>query len=349
MNIYLLCVPEMIPMAKRAAPRRRRSGSPASASRPLAGAVAIVAGATRGAGRGIARGLGEAGAIVYCTGRSTREAPSPYKRPETIEETAELVTAAGGRGIAVRVDHTIDEEVRELARRVSREQKGKLDVLVSSIAGEDPSVPWQQPLPKIDIALGLRMFQQSVFSHLCTAKYAAPLMIKRRSGLIVEVTEGDTLSGGVSLLHHLVKSGLKHLAFAMADELRKHRVTVVSITPGFLRSESMLEHFKATEANWRDGAKKDRNFLISETPLFVGRAVAALAADPEKAAKTGQVTSSWELAREYNLTDADGSRPDWGLHLPTIMSEYGWLRDGFQREAAWLDQLSGRAKKYAGG
>ena len=336
-------------MAKRAAPRRRPSSSPASASRPLAGAVAIVAGATRGAGRGIARGLGEAGAIVYCTGRSVRGAPSPYKRPETIEETAELVTAAGGTGIAVRVDHTVEEQVSDLVARVRRDQKARLDVLVCSIAGEDPSVPWQQPLPKIDIALGLRMFQQSVFSHVCTAKHVAPLMIKRRSGLIVEVTEGDTLSGGVTLLHHLVKSTLKQLAFTMADELRKHQVTAVSITPGFLRSESMLEHFKVTEANWRDGAKKDRNFLISETPLFVGRAVAALAADPGKAARTGQVTSSWELAKAYGLTDADGSRPDWGAHFPTIMGEYKWLREGLLREAAWLDQLSGRAKKYAGG
>ncbi len=335
-------------MTKRAASRSRRAPSPASASRRLDGAVAIVAGATRGAGRGIARGLGEAGATVYCTGRSVRGTPSPYKRPETIEETAELVTAAGGTGIAVRVDHTIEEQVHDLLARVRREQKGRLDVLVSSIAGEDPGVPWQQPLPKIDITLGLRMFQQSVLSHVCAAKHAAPLMIKRRSGLIVEVTEGDTLSGGVSLLHHLVKSALKQLAFTMADELRKHKVTVVSITPGFLRSESMLEHFKVTEANWRDGAKKDRNFLISETPLFVGRAVAALAADSDKLARTGQVTSSWGLAKEYGLTDADGSRPDWGAHMPTIMSEYGWLKDGLLREAAWLDQLSERAKRYAG-
>jgi NAD(P)-dependent dehydrogenase (short-subunit alcohol dehydrogenase family) len=334
-------------MARRAVTRSRRSRSP-SASRPLDGAVAIVAGATRGAGRGIARGLGEAGATVYCTGRSIRGSPSPYKRPETIEETADLVTAAGGLGIAVRVDHTVEEEVRALVARVAGEQKGRLDVLVCSIAGEDPSVPWQQPLPKVDIAAGLRMFQQSVFSHICTAKHAAPLMIKRRQGLIVEVTEGDTLSGGVSLLHHLVKSALKHLAFTMADELRKHKVTVLSITPGFLRSESMLEHFTVTEATWRDGGKKDPNFLSSETPLFVGRAVAAVAADPDKATRTGQVTSSWELARHYGFTDVDCSRPDWGAHLPTIMDSYGWLKEGLLREAAWLDQLSERAKRYAG-
>jgi NAD(P)-dependent dehydrogenase (short-subunit alcohol dehydrogenase family) len=336
-------------MARRTVTRSRRSPAPlTSAPRPLDGAVAIVAGATRGAGRGIARGLGEAGATVYCTGRSIRGSPSPYKRPETIEETADLVTAAGGHGIAVRVDHTMEEEVRALVARVGREQKGRLDVLVSSIAGEDPSVPWRQPLPKIDVALGLKMFQHSVFSHLCTAKHAAPLMIKRRQGLIVEVTEGDTFSAGVSLLHHLVKSSLKHLAYAMADELRKHKVTVLSITPGFLRSESMLDHFKVTEANWRDGAKKDPNFLISETPLFVGRAVAALAADPDKATRTGQVTSSWELARHYGFTDADGTRPDWGAHFPTIMGSYKWLKEGLLREAVWLDQLSERAKRYAG-
>ena len=334
-------------MPGRAVSRSRRTTS-RIAPRPLQGAIALVAGATRGAGRGIARGLGEAGATVYCTGRSVRGKPSPYKRPETIEETAELVTAAGGRGIAVRVDHTVEDEVRDLTARISREQKGRLDVLVCSIAGEDPSVPWQQPLPKVDIALGLRMFQQSVFSHLCTAKHAAPLMIARRQGLIVEVTEGDTLTGGVSLLHHLVKSALKQLAFTMADELRKHKVTVVSITPGFLRSESMLEHFKVTETTWRDGGKKDRNFLQSETPLFVGRAVAALAADRRKLLRTGQVTSSWELSRDYGFTDADGRRPDWGAHFPTIMGSYKWLQAGLRREAAWLDQLSSRAKRYAG-
>ncbi len=340
-------------MARRTATPTRKTASPSShrtraTDRPLSGRVALVAGATRGAGRGIARALGEAGATVYCTGRSIRGAPSPYKRPETIEETAELVTAAGGRGIAVRVDHTVEEEVRELVARIARDARGRLDVLVSSVAGEDPSVPWQQPLPKIDIDRGLAMFRQSVFTHLCTAKHVAPLMIRRKQGLIVEVTEGDTLSGGVSLMHHLVKTALKHLAFAMADELRKHRITVVSVTPGFLRSESMLDHFKVTEANWRDGGKKDPNFLVSETPLFVGRGIAALAADPASAARTGHVTSSWELGAHYDLTDADGHRPDWGAHWPTIMSTHKWVRDGFMREAAWLDLLSSRAKRYAG-
>src|SRR6516164_1530746 len=210
------------------------AASPRSA-RPLTGHVAVVAGATRGAGRGIARALGEAGAIVYCTGRSVRGNPSPYGRPETIEETAELVTAAGGTGVSVRVDHAVETEVRDLFARVGKEAK-RLDVLVNSVAGEDPALPWHEPLAKFDMDQGLAVMRQAVFSHLLTVKHAAPLMARRRKGLIVEVTEGDTLMGSSSGW----KIFLKVFAFLLAAELRKHRVAAVAVTPGYLRSESML-------------------------------------------------------------------------------------------------------------
>jgi NAD(P)-dependent dehydrogenase (short-subunit alcohol dehydrogenase family) len=309
--------------------------------------VALVAGATRGAGRGIARGLAEAGATVYCTGRSVRGQPSPYQRPETIEETAELIAAAGGEAIAVRVDHTSDEEVRALIARIGRDHR-RLDVLVDSVAGEDPTFPWPQRFDAIDADRGLALMRQALFTHLRTASAAAPLLKKRGGGLIVEVTEGDTLAGGMSIVHHLVKTGLKHLAFAMAEELRKARVAVVAVTPGFLRSESMLAHFKVTEATWRDAGKKDPNFLESETPLFVGRGIAALAADPAVMEHSGELVSSWELAKRYAIDDIDGRRPDWGTHFAGLGSSWQWLRDGYRREAAWLSTLAARADRYAG-
>jgi len=335
--------------ARRGSKTRAESSAEGTSAgaRPLSGRVAVVAGATRGAGRGIARALGEAGATVYCTGRSVRGRPSDYKRPETIEETAELVSAAGGHGIAIRVDHRVDEEVRDLFARVARERK-RLDVLVDSVAGEDPTFPWWGALEKTDAGRGLRLMEQAVFTHVRTAACAVPLMKKRRAGLIVEVTEGDTLSGGVSIVHHLVKTGLKHLAFAMAEELRKAGIAVVSITPGFLRSESMLAHLKVTEATWRDAGKKDPNFLSSETPLFVGRAVAALAADPRVLERSGDLLSSWELAREYGLTDVDGRRPDWGRQFENLGPKYEWVREGMRREARWLRMLAARAQRYSG-
>jgi NAD(P)-dependent dehydrogenase (short-subunit alcohol dehydrogenase family) len=314
---------------------------------PLKGKVAVVAGATRGAGRGIARALGEAGATVYCTGRSVRGRPSAYKRPETIEETAEMVTAAGGTGIAVRVDHTVEAEVAALFGLVDAEY-GQLDVLVNSLAGEDPTFEWRQPLPKIDLDQVLGLMRQAIFSHLLTAKHAAPLMIRHRKGLIVEVTEGDTLAQGVSVLHFLVKNTVKLLAFVLAAELRKHRVAALAVTPGYLRSESMLEHFGITEANWRDGGKEDPNFLVSESPLFVGRAVAALAADKKVLDRSGDVTSSWELGRQYDIVDADGRRPDWEANWDKIALAYPSLKESFRREALWLEQIARRAERYAG-
>jgi NAD(P)-dependent dehydrogenase (short-subunit alcohol dehydrogenase family) len=306
--------------------------------------VAVVAGATRGAGRGVARGLGEAKAIVYCTGRSVRGNPSPYNRPETIEETAEMVTAAGGTGIAVRVDHTSEDEVRALFQRVQREQ-GRLDVLVNSIAGEDPLLGSWTTFWKTDLTNAGAALRQSLISHLITAKHAAPMMIKRKSGLIVEVTEGDMLFGGGNAVSSTVKSSLKAFATAMASDLHAHRVAAIAITPGFLRSESMLQHFGVTEENWRDGGKKDKHFLESETPLFLGRAVAALAADPSVFARSGDILSSWEVARDYGLVDADGRRPDWGTYFAQILPEIGFV-EPVKRYAAFLDRMKRRADSY---
>ena len=217
--------------------------------KPLKNKVAVVAGATRGAGRGIARGLGEAGATVYCTGRSVRGNPSPYGRPETIEETAEMVTAAGGAGLAVRVDHTVESEVRALFERVEAEQ-GRLDVLANSVAGEDPRFGESTSFWETDLSQGLEILRHAVLAHVITARYAAPLMIRKRRGLLVEVTEGDCFLGGSgNVLHDLAKASIKQLAYRMAEELRKHRVAAIAITPGYLRTEPMLEHFGVTEAN----------------------------------------------------------------------------------------------------
>src|SRR5262245_12771416 len=318
-------------------------------SRPLHGRIAIVAGATRGAGRGIARALGEAGAIVYCTGRSVRGNPSPYGRPETIDETAELITAAGGVAIPVRVDHTIEAEVAALMVRISQEH-GRLDILVNSIAGEAPLLGgwtsvWNTPLDHAADAL-----KQSLLSHLITAKQAAVVMKARKTAgrLIVEVTEGDLVYGGGNILTDLVKSGLKGLAVRLSEELRPHKVAAIAITPGFLRSERMREHFGVTVDTWREGGKRDPNFLASESPLFVGRAVAALAADPKTLQRSGDLTSSWEEARRYGFTDENGERPDWGRHGEKIFPTMTWLYKGMQRHAEWLERMTARAKTYVG-
>jgi NAD(P)-dependent dehydrogenase (short-subunit alcohol dehydrogenase family) len=313
--------------------------------RPLAGSVAIVAGATRGAGRGIARGLGEAGATVYCTGRSTTGHPSPYKRPETIDETAELIHAGGGTAIPVRVDHTVESEVEALFKRVV-ETHGRVDILVNSIAGEDPRGTmaqwcsfWKTKLDAADSTL-----RQSLLSHIITAKHAALHMIEKKRGLIVEVTENDGLGAGGNPITQTVKVALKTLALNMAAELQPFGVTALSVTPGFLRSEAMLERFHVTEANWRDGGKKDKNFLESETPLFLGRGVAALAADPALIEHSGMLFSSWELGRKYGVTDADGRRPDWGAHTIDFSghpkSLIDLLRVGSELQRRWLRKVS---------
>jgi NAD(P)-dependent dehydrogenase (short-subunit alcohol dehydrogenase family) len=317
--------------------------------RSLQGHVVVVAGATRGAGRGIARALGEAGATVYCTGRSVRGNLSPYRRPETIDETADIINAAGGTAIPVRVDHTVESEVEALFRRVDGEH-GRLDVLVSSIAGEEPMMGQWGSFWKVDLTKADAIFRQSLVSHIITAKYAAPIMIRERRGLIVEVTENDILGAGGNPMSQVVKLGLKGLALNMATELRPHGVAAIAITPGFLRSESMLQHQGVTEANWRDGGKQDKNFLESESPLFVGRAVAALAQDPKVLDRSGQLLSSWQLSREYKFTDYDGRRPDWGRLaidfsvLPPPLVDM--FRTGTQLQLEWLNTVAEHTREF---
>ncbi len=279
---------------------------------PLAGKVALVAGATRGAGRGIARALGEAGATVYCTGRSTRGALAG-KRPETVDETAELVDSAGGHGIAVRVDHTVPAEVEALVQRIGAES-GRLDLLVNDVWGGDELTEFGKPFWQLAPESGRRLLEQAVFSHVATARYATPLILSTGAGLIVEITDGDHYHYRGNLFYDLVKSSVIRLAFDFAYELRRKNVAAVAVTPGFLRSEAMLERFGVTEDNWREGAAKDPHFAASESPLFVGRAVAALAADPAIMRRSGRVFSSWGLSDEYGFTDADGSTPHWGRY-----------------------------------
>jgi NAD(P)-dependent dehydrogenase (short-subunit alcohol dehydrogenase family) len=322
----------------------------AASDRPLTGRVVLVAGATRGAGRGIARALGEAGALVYCTGRSVRGAPSPYGRPETIDETAEMISRDGGAAIAVRVDHTVEAEVEALVARIAREQ-GRLDVCVDSVAGEDPMMRQWGSFWKTDLRNADAVFRQAIVSHIITAKHAARLMIAARRGLVVEVTESDTLMAGGNPLTQTVKLALKGLALGIAAELHPHGVAAVAVTPGFLRSESMLVHKGVTEETWRDAGRKDPNFLESESPLFVGRAVAALAADPHVIERSGELCSSWELAREYGFTDYDGRRPDWGAHTidwsPVPPPIVDVIRAGTRMQVGWLDAIARRTRALA--
>lgn len=281
----------------------------------LNGVVAVVAGGTRGAGRGIAVELGAAGATVYVTGRSTRAQRSPMNRPETIEETAELVDAAGGRGVAVRVDHADPAQVAGLAQRLRDEQGGRLDLLVNDVWGGDPLTDWSSRFWEHDLLNGLRLLRQAVDTHLITSWHLAPLMVERGRGLIVEMTDGDSDRYRGSLFYDLAKASVIRLARGQAEELREHGVGAVALTPGFMRSEAVLDHFGVAEEDWRRAIERDPHFAESETPRFVGRAVAALAADPEVARFSGSVLSSWGLAREYGFTDVDGRRPDWGAYF----------------------------------
>ena len=284
----------------------------------LQGKVALVAGATRGAGRGIAVELGAARATVYVTGRTTRDQQSEYGRPETIEETAELVSQAGGRGLAVPVDHLVAEEVRDLINRI-RAEEGRLDILVNDIWGGEKLFEWNKPVWEHDLQNGLRLLRLAIDTHLITAHYALPLMIERPGGLLVEVTDGTAEYNAehyrLSPFYDLTKVAVNRMAWAHAKDLAPHGATSVSITPGWLRSEMMLEAFGVTEENWRDATSRVPHFVISETPRFVGRAVAALAADPERARWNGQSLSSGGLAKVYGFTDLDGSRPDAWRYL----------------------------------
>ena len=279
-------------------------------SLPLAGQVALVAGATRGAGRGAARALAEAGALVYCTGRSASGGTGGMDRPETIDETAALIEQAGGRAIAVRVDHTREDEVAALAARI-RSESGRLDVLVDSIWGADPMIDWSQRFWEVDLT-GVRAYlDQTLISHLITCRHAAPLMTEANRGLIVEVIDGHFAGYRGQILYDLVKAALARLAYGMAMELAETGVTALALSPGFLRSEAVLEHFGVGEDNWQDAVAKDPYFAQSESPLLVGRAAAALAADPLVRRKAGLIHFASDLAREYGFTDLDGRVPDF--------------------------------------
>ncbi|APU13277.1 MULTISPECIES: SDR family oxidoreductase [Actinoalloteichus] len=283
--------------------------------KPLEGQIALVAGATRGGGRGIATQLGAAGATVYVTGRTTAPGNSPMARPETIEETAELVTAAGGRGIAVPVDHLESDQVRDLVARIETENDGRLDVLVNNVWGGDPLTVWGKPLWEQSLETGLRLQRLAVDTHVITSWHALPLLVARGRGLVIEITDGlaDSEYRG-SFFYDLVKSSVIRIAQAQAAELRPHGVTALALTPGFLRSEFMLDHFGVTERTWRDAIAKDPFFALSESPAYVGRAAAALAADPDVARWAGQSLASWQLAKIYGFTDVDGSRPDFAAY-----------------------------------
>ena len=287
----------------------------------LEGKVALVAGATRGAGRGIAVELGAAGATVYVTGRTTRERQSEYERPETIEETADLVTAAGGKGIAVPTDHLVSDEVGRLVDRIRSEQ-GRLDILVNDVWGGEKLFEWNKSVWEHDLENGLRLLRLGVDTHLITAHHALPLLIDRPGGLLVEVTDGTAEYNAdhyrLSPFYDLAKVAVNRMAWAHARDLEKHGATSVSITPGWLRSEMMLDAFGVAEDNWRDATKNVPHFVISETPRFVGRAVAALADDPDRARWNGQSLSSGGLAKIYGFTDLDGSRPDAWRYITEV-------------------------------
>ncbi len=275
--------------------------------------IALVAGATRGAGRGIAAELGAVGATVYVTGRTTRDQQSEYQRPETIEETAELVTRAGGHGIAVQADHLDRDQVRALVERIDREQ-GRLDVLVNNIWGGENLFSWDKPLWEHDLDDGMRMLRLAIDTHIITSHYALPLLLRHEGGLVVEMTDGtadyNAVNYRVSFFYDLVKSSVLRMAFGLSKELGPRGATAVALTPGWLRSELMLEHFGVTEETWRDALENVPHFAISESPAFVGRAVAALVRDPDRARWNGQSLSSGGLAQVYGFTDVDGSRPD---------------------------------------
>jgi NAD(P)-dependent dehydrogenase (short-subunit alcohol dehydrogenase family) len=288
--------------------------------RPLDGKVALVAGATRGAGRGIAGMLGAAGAVVYCTGRTGAGHASPMGRPETIEETAALVDEQGGVGVAVRTDHTSEEEVTALVARIEAE-RGRLDILVNDIWGGDPMIDWSARFWQLDIGTVRALVDQAILSHLITARHCAPLMLRQGAGLIVEIADGHHEGYRGQLLYDLVKNAVNRMAYAMAWDLYGTGVTALALCPGFLRSEAVLDHFGVCEANWRDAVAKDPFFAESESPFFVGRAVASLAADPQVHRKAGQVLFAADLGAEYGFTDVDGRRPAFHQMFERVTTE----------------------------
>jgi NAD(P)-dependent dehydrogenase (short-subunit alcohol dehydrogenase family) len=279
----------------------------------LKGKVALVAGATRGAGRGIAVELGAAGATVYCSGRTTRAQASEINRSETIEETAELVSQAGGQGIAAQIDHLEPAQVQALVARIEREQ-GRLDILVNDAWGADFLIQWNVPVWEHSLEKGLRMLRLAVDTHIITSHFALPLLIRNPGGLVIEMTDGTTAYNDtnyrLSLFYDLAKTSVTRMAWAQAHELRLYKCTAVALTPGWLRSEMMLDAYGVSEANWRDAIAKQPHFVITETPRYVGRAVAHLASDPKVERWSGQSLSSGQLAKVYGFTDLDGSQPD---------------------------------------
>jgi NAD(P)-dependent dehydrogenase (short-subunit alcohol dehydrogenase family) len=291
-------------------------------NRPLTGTVALVGGATRGAGRGTAVALGEAGATVYATGRSTRERRSEIDRPETIEETAELVTAAGGEGIAVPVDHLDPGQVSALVERIDSEH-GRLDVLVNDIWGAEHLFEWDKPVWEHDLDRGLRVLRLAIDTHLITSHHALPLLIRRPGGLVVEMTDGTADYNAdhyrVNTFYDLAKASVIRLAWAQAQELRDHQGTAVALTPGWMRSEQMLDNYRVSESNWREATERTPHFCISESPRYVGRAVAALAGDPEVSRWNGQSLSSGGLAQHYGFTDLDGTQPDCWRYMVEVI------------------------------
>jgi NAD(P)-dependent dehydrogenase (short-subunit alcohol dehydrogenase family) len=295
-------------------------------SEPLAGRVALVAGATRGGGRGIAAALGEAGATVYATGRSTRGRRSEVDRPETIEETAELVTAAGGEGVAVAVDHLDPAQVAALVERIDADH-GRLDVLVNDVWGAEHLFEWRSPVWEHDLQNGLRLLRLAIDTHLITSHHALPLLLREPGGLVVEVTDGTgEYNAGryrLTMFYDLAKTSVIRMAWGLSQELGPRGAAAVALTPGWMRSEQMLENHGVTEDNWREATERTPHFCISESPRYVGRAVAALAADPDVARWNGRSLSSGQLAQVYGFTDLDGTRPDCWRYLVEVVEREG--------------------------
>lgn len=271
--------------------------------------VVVVAGATRGAGRGIAVELGAAGAIVYCTGRSVKGKTSG--RPETINETADMVTKAGGKGIAIQVDHTQPDQVKNLFQQISDEHGGHMDILVNDIWGGDELTEWNVPYWEHSLDAGLQMLERAIHTHIITSYYATPLLIKSNSGIIFEITDGKTYDYRGTFFYDLVKVSIMRMAYSMAKDLQSHNIASIAVTPGFLRSEAVLDNFGVSEKNWRDGIKRDKFFGFSETPHYIGRAIVALATDPKIMNKSGKTFATWDLSDEYGFVDIDGSQPHW--------------------------------------
>jgi NAD(P)-dependent dehydrogenase (short-subunit alcohol dehydrogenase family) len=281
--------------------------------KPLKGRIAIVSGASRGAGRGIAMELANSGAIVYCTGRSVRG--DTTGRPESIDETVDLIRDAGGTAIALRADHTDPKQVEAVFGRIDEERDGRLDIVVNDIWGGDELTEWGRPFWEHSLEKGLRMLERAVSTHLITSHYAVPLLVARRGGVVFEITDGKTYDYRGSFYYDLAKTAAMRMAMTMADELRPHGVAAIAVTPGFLRSEAMLGDLD--ESNWREKIQEDRFFAFSETPRYIGRAVAALAADPSIMARSGRTLATWDLAEQYGFTDTDGTQPHWERNFKT--------------------------------